>query len=228
MLRYRDGDGGAFDVLHARYRGRLFRYLLRQCGQRRIADELYQDVWLNLIRARAGYVVQARFATWLFRIAHNRLVDHYRASPDDPLLSFDDDAGPSLDAVAAAPASDPALQADLRQQAALLLGWIDALPAAQREAFLLQQEGGLSIDEIAQATGVARETARSRLRYAIARLRASRAAAGLAPAGSPSCDTSIERRVPADRSTRPEAIGSGSDSRVLARSGADPYPPGTS
>lgn len=86
-------------------------------------------------------------------------------------MSFDDDDGPALDNIAASRSDDPALSADHRQQAARLLQLIDALPEAQREAFLLQQESDMSVEDIARATGVSRETAKSRLRYAIAKLR---------------------------------------------------------
>ena len=85
--------------------------------------------------------------------------------------SFDDEDGPSIDSVASPRSDDPAVSADVRQQAQQLLELIENLPAAQREAFLLQQESDMSIEEIAQATGVNRETAKSRLRYAIAKLR---------------------------------------------------------
>jgi RNA polymerase sigma-70 factor (ECF subfamily) len=78
MLAYRDGDAGAFDVLYARHRGGTYRYLLRQCRNAGLAEEMFQDVWMNLIRARTGYTVQARFTTYLYRIAHNRLMDHFR------------------------------------------------------------------------------------------------------------------------------------------------------
>lgn len=172
MERYRDGDAAAFEPLYRRHRGGVYRYLLRQCGQRAVADELFQDVWMNLIRARTGYRVEARFTTWLYRIAHNRLIDHYRATPHGLPASFDDEAGPSLDSIDAGRTADPAVQVESRQQVDLLLQWIRALPDAQREAFLMQQEGGMTVDEIALATGVGRETAKSRLRYAIARLRA--------------------------------------------------------
>jgi RNA polymerase sigma factor (sigma-70 family) len=77
MLAYRDGDAAAFEALYGRWRGRLYRYLAHQAADR--ADELFQDVWLRVVGARAGYEVTARFSTWLFRIAHNRLMDHYRA-----------------------------------------------------------------------------------------------------------------------------------------------------
>jgi RNA polymerase sigma-70 factor (ECF subfamily) len=171
MERYRDGDAGAFDTLYGRHKGGVFRYLARQCGSRGIAEELFQDVWMNLIRARAAYTVQAKFTTYLYRLAHNRLVDHYRAHAAGTASSFDDTDCPSLDNLEAARNDDPAVNADVRQQARRILQLIESLPDAQREAFLLQQESDMSIEEIAQATGVTRETAKSRLRYAIAKLR---------------------------------------------------------
>src|SRR3954468_7816352 len=171
MERYRDGEAGAFDVLYARHKGGVFRYLVRQCGNQGTAEELFQDVWMNLIRARLTYTVQAKFTTWLYRVAHNRLIDHYRSQPGAALTSFDADDGPLLEEVPAARGADPAVQVDAREQAQRLLQLIDGLPAAQREAFLLQQESDMSIEEIAQATGVSRETAKSRLRYAVEKLR---------------------------------------------------------
>ena len=69
MLAYVAGDAAAFDVLYGRHRGGVYRYLLRQCRHRGIADELFQDVWTNLIRARASYAPTAKFATWLYRLA---------------------------------------------------------------------------------------------------------------------------------------------------------------
>ena len=115
--------------------------------------------------------MQAKFATYLYRLAHNRLIDHYRSQSGGPPASFDDADGPSLDQVAAPRNDDPAVRADAREQAQQMLHLIESLPEAQREAFLLQQEADLSVEEIAQATGVSRETAKSRLRYAIAKLR---------------------------------------------------------
>ena len=80
MLAYRDGDAAAFEALYARHRAKLFRYLLRQCGRREQADEMFQEIWMSVIRARSNYEVTAKFTTWLYRIAHNRLVDSYRAA----------------------------------------------------------------------------------------------------------------------------------------------------
>ncbi len=170
MLAYRDGDAGAFDVLYARHRGGTYRYLLRQCRNAGLAEEMFQDVWMNLIRARAAYTVQARFTTYLYRIAHNRLMDHFRRHDADA-VSLDDDNAVPMDEPVAPRGADPAVGAESRAQAAQLLALLGKLPAEQREAFVLQQEGGMSVEEIAEATGVNRETAKSRLRYALAKLR---------------------------------------------------------
>src|SRR5687767_11869284 len=78
MLAYRHGDAGAFDKLYARHRGPVFRFILRALKQRAQAEELFQEVWIRVIEARSRYAPQARFSTWLYTIAHNLLVDHWR------------------------------------------------------------------------------------------------------------------------------------------------------
>jgi RNA polymerase sigma-70 factor (ECF subfamily) len=172
MLAYRAGDAESFDLLYMRHKGGVYRYLRRLTGNAAAADELFQDVWLRVIDARNRYAPRARFATWLYTIAHNRLMDHFRAERRTRSTSPDD---PDEDPIAALAADDPPPEDSLarKQEAARLLAALAALPEAQREAFLLQQEGELSVDEIAVATGVSRETAKSRLRYALAKLRAS-------------------------------------------------------
>ncbi|HEY5762168.1 MAG TPA: RNA polymerase sigma factor [Rhodocyclaceae bacterium] len=173
MLAYRDGEAGAFDVLYGRHRAPVYRYLLRQCAGRAQADEVFQEVWMAVIRARAGYEVVAKFTTWLYRIAHNKLVDHYRLSGrigeyEAPMSEVESGEAIALpDAAAETPE-----QVRLRQEVVVrLVEAVDALPLAQREAFLLAADGELSVEEIARATGVPFETAKSRLRYANARLR---------------------------------------------------------
>jgi len=173
MLRYQSGDAAAFDLLYGRHKGGVYRYLLRQCGGSAAAEELAQDVWLNLIRAHASYTPSAKFTTYLYRLAHNRLIDHYRSQGKVVFLSAEEEEGGDLiEAMPAPPASDPAHQADQRSSAQRMSAAIAALPAVQREAFLLQQESGLAVEEIATLTGVSFETAKSRLRYALAKLRA--------------------------------------------------------
>jgi RNA polymerase sigma-70 factor (ECF subfamily) len=172
MLTYAAGDAAAFDALYARHKGGVYRYLLRQCRHAGVADELFQDVWMNLIRARASYAPTAKFTTWLYRLAHNRLIDHYRASGVTTVISTDDDANAdAIAAIAADCGDEPNVRAENRQLGERLKSAVTALPAAQREAFLLHQEGGLSLAEIADLTGVGIETVKSRLRYATNKLR---------------------------------------------------------
>ena len=177
MLAYREGDTAAFEALFRRWRSRLYRFLLRQCGNAAHADELFQDIWLKIVGARKGYEVAAKFSTWLFRIAHNRLIDHYRAQGRTAivsLVSYDDDSE-DADRVAALPAAataQPEVMIERKALAEELVRHIEALPAAQRETFLLSEEGEMTLEQIAAATGVNRETAKSRLRYALNKLRA--------------------------------------------------------
>ena len=175
MLAYGRGDAAAFDALYARHRGGVYRYLLRHCGNAAVADELFQDVWMNVIRARASYVPAARFATWLYTIAHHRMVDHWRATGQFVVVSADADES-ARDAMHDLPASrvdEPERRAGNRELGERLRAAIAALSPVQRDAFLLQYEGGLSLGEIADLNGVGVETIKSRLRYATSRLRLS-------------------------------------------------------
>src|SRR3970040_1654803 len=155
MLLYRDGQAAAFDALYARHKGGVYRYLLRQCRDAAAAEELFQDVWMNLIRARAGYSVQAKFTTYLYRLAHNRWIDHYRKNSH---VAMDSSAEDDCEAIAELPDERERPQdetLDAKRQAGRLMELIAGLPEAQRETFLLQQEGGLRVEELAQATRVA-------------------------------------------------------------------------
>lgn len=169
MLAYGRGDAAAFEALYARHKGPLFRLVLRSVRSRGEAEELFQDVWARVIEARARYEPKAKFTTWLYTIAHHRLVDHWR-SKGLAVVSLDDEECPMAEP-AAPPGAEPHRRAEAREMVARLLAAIAALPAAQREAFLLHEEGGLGIAEIAQVTGSAPETAKSRLRYAMDKLR---------------------------------------------------------
>lgn len=173
MLAYRDGDGTAFEVLYGRWRGAMYRYFLRQCGHSGQADELFQDVFMRVIGASSNYEPTARFSTWLFRIAHNRLVDHWRKmgrEPVDPLPSGEDGDDCELDPPGPE-GSAPDRQVERRELGEALMAALNELPDVQRDAFLLAEEGGLTLEEIASVSGVGRETIKSRLRYATGKLR---------------------------------------------------------
>ncbi|MEE4638114.1 MAG: sigma-70 family RNA polymerase sigma factor [Wenzhouxiangella sp.] len=166
MLAYARGDVQAFEVLYERYRQPLYRYLFHAVGDRSTADDLYQDVWSRIIDARARFQKDRGFKRYAFRIAHNRLIDHWRAQGRQNVDGeFDDQLFP-------APAHDqPDHAGEREQQAHQLRRALMELSVEQREAFLLQQEAGLSLADIAEHSGVGRETVKSRLRYAVKRLR---------------------------------------------------------
>lgn len=178
MLAYAAGDAAAFARLYGRHERRVYRYLLRSLGGRAaLAEDLLQEVWLTVVRNAAGYAPRAKFTTWLFGIARSRLIDLWRAdagpgwrSLDEPAANDPDDGG--VESLAAARSEQPEVQALSRAHARAFVEAVERLPPAQREAFLLHAEGELTLAEIAQATGVPVETAKSRLRYAMNRLRA--------------------------------------------------------
>lgn len=165
MERYRAGDLAAFEELYRRHKDPLYRYLLRLGYRRDTADDVFQEVWGKIIKARDSYRPTALFRTFLFRIAHNCFVDHLRrnrrhdyASVADPDQQETGDAGPEAHAE----------RELLRRRLEQALG---ELPQDQRDAWLLYEEGGLSPEQIAEVTGVNRETAKSRIRYATKKLR---------------------------------------------------------
>ncbi len=164
MLAYQQGDATAFDMLYARHKGGLYRYFLRQLGhQPELANELFQDVWMKLINARQSYQASAKFTTYLYRIAHNRLVDHWRSHQSKQDQQAFDDEMASHD-------QQPQDSVEHEEKRQSLKTAIAGLPADQRQTFLLKEEGDLSILQIAEVTGVNRETVKSRLRYAVKRL----------------------------------------------------------
>lgn len=176
LADYAAGDAGAFTALYARHERPVFRFLRRSLGNDGAAQDLLQEVWLSVIRHAATFEPRARFATWLYGIARNRVIDHWRARRDTIAIDRDaandeaDDPAP-IDWLAAPRDCEPEVRAMSRAQAAAFLAAVEQLPAVQREAFLLHAEGGLTIEEVAQLTQVGRETAKSRLRYAMSRLR---------------------------------------------------------
>jgi len=170
MLRFSDGDAAAFDALYARHRGGVFRYLLRHCRNPATAEELFQDIWMNLVQARGRYRVQAKFTTYLYTLAHNRLMDHFRRTKGLELVSLDSEVDDPPELAASATAQ-PERATQSREQARRLIELVATLPAAQRQVFLLHEEGGLGLKEIAAVTGANQEAVKSRLRYALAKLR---------------------------------------------------------
>jgi len=167
MLAYAAGDASAFEQLYARHRGPLYRFLLRHLRDAALADEFFQDTWQRVIAARQGWKPEAAFGTWLYRIAHNRLNDHWRALKHRPAAPEDAEARTE-----SVPDPDtPERQLSEFEQRRRLQVAMEELPPEQREVLLLRLEQELTLEEIGEITGVGRETVKSRLRYAMDRLR---------------------------------------------------------
>jgi RNA polymerase sigma-70 factor (ECF subfamily) len=169
MLRYAGGDMRAFETLYGRHKSALYRYLTRQTRNTETANDLFQEVWSKVIVSRERYEPRAQFRTFLYRIAHNCFVDYCRRSSVRNESNGGDDGWESM-----LPGSEqdrPDTRAEQAQLTARYRAALATLPAEQRDVFLLY-ESGLTLDEVATISAVGMETAKSRLRYAVAKLRA--------------------------------------------------------
>jgi RNA polymerase sigma-70 factor (ECF subfamily) len=181
MMRYRDGDLSAFKELYGRHKSGLYRFISWRSPRAEWVDEIFQDSWASLHNARAGYQPQASFRTYLYQIARNRLIDLLRQN--QLVLASElgeDEDGDVLTHIADAQAPEQTPETELarKQDVASLHAAIAALPGEQREALVLQQFNGMSLEEIAQLTDTPVETIKSRLRYAMRKLRQQLAGAG--------------------------------------------------
>jgi RNA polymerase sigma factor (sigma-70 family) len=170
MALYAQGQMAAFNTLYGRHEMGLWRYMYRSVQNQGTADDLVQDVWFAVARAAATYEPErngAKFKTWLFTMAHHRMVDYWRTLKPHASLDAEDDETVQLRAQLIADSGfGPLRQIESREQAWALIAAVEALPADQREAFLMQAEGDMSVEDIATSLGVSFETAKSRLRYA--------------------------------------------------------------
>ncbi len=184
MLAYAGGDVAAFDALYARHQSALFRFVRRLLGSALTAqaDEVFQDTWVRIIGARAqfstdgvaGATHTASWKTWAFTIAHNLAMDRLRKSGREVQFAASDDADDPLEWLQdSLDVSHPSSEdtAHWRAAGARMLHCLDELPAPQRAAFLLHHEDGATVEELAQTLSLNFETAKSRLRYALTKLR---------------------------------------------------------
>lgn len=180
MLAYAEGDVAAFDVLYARNESALYRFVRRLLGAPLAAqaDEVFQETWMRIVSARQTFTPQgAKWRTWAFTIAHNAAMDRLRVSGREVTVQdagAQDDGDDALDWIAGKlelthPSSEDT--AFWRAAGKQLLHCLDELPDAQRAAFLLHHEDGASVEDLAQRLGLQFETAKSRLRYALQKLR---------------------------------------------------------
>jgi RNA polymerase sigma-70 factor (ECF subfamily) len=182
MRAYAQGDASAFETLYTRHQAALYRFVRRLLGPSLSAqaDEVFQDTWLKVVNARQRWSPQgATFRTWLFTLAHHRVIDIWRRSGREVSVDTEDDSPwePEADAPWQhwpAPSGAAAHGEELafwRRAGERLLGCLDELPLAQRSAFLLHHDDELPLAEVARALEVGFETAKTRLRYAMSKLR---------------------------------------------------------
>ena len=165
MLDYQAGNISAFDALYRKHKGPLYRYFVRQLRDQQLAEDLYQDTWGKVINASSQYQVSAKFTTWLYKIAHNLLIDHVRAvKPLDKVTPLGEDK--TMDSLQADDQTSPEPQVEQQQQANMIKGCIAKLPAVQKEAFLLNIEMGMTAAMISDIANVTLEATKSRIRYA--------------------------------------------------------------
>lgn len=181
MQAYACGQAAAFEPLYARHSQRLWRYFFRNTGNAALADDLAQDTWFAVVDAAPRYQPSAKFSTWAFTLAHHKLVDHWRSHKAHASLDEETHEGMSLaETLFAHSGFDPERLQGRKDLARALLAALAQLPPEQRETFLLQAEAGMSVADIAVATNTTPETAKSRLRYARAKLRQALGADGAA------------------------------------------------
>jgi len=172
LRRYAAGQASAFEQLYRRHELRVFRYLLRNLRNHALAEEALQETWFAVAREAARYQPTARFTTWLFTIAHHRMIDALRARRTAvEWQGAEEQAQQALAIGDGTSIAGPYAAALAREQWAAVLSALAALPEEQRQAFLLQQEADLSVEDIAAVCGCSFEAAKSRLRYARSKLR---------------------------------------------------------
>jgi len=187
MVRYVRNEVEAFEVLFSRYRQPLFSFLYRYLGRPDKAEDVFQEVFFEVVRARKSFRPEAKFSYWLFRIARNRAVDRLRRngfremeSLDAPTDLQEPDSSTRLNQLSGE-SPDPEALAQDRETAAALQDALADLPPEQCEVFWLKEMSGLTLSEIAALTGVSENTVKSRLRYALSKLRSALSLKGLQP-----------------------------------------------
>lgn len=171
MKAYADGDTAAFETLYTRHKQALFRYVRHSCNNEAVAHELYQDIWLHVVKGRESYRLESPFRAWLYRIARNRLIDHYRQQPALADSALDPESNISQLSTLTTTPLTPEEVAVLGQRIQVLHAALQNLPTAQRESMLLRYIAGMSVKEISELVSEGAETIKSRLRYATAKLR---------------------------------------------------------
>lgn len=176
MLRYKDGDLVAFEVLLAKYQQPMFAFTYRFCNDYHQAQDLVQEIFLRLIKAARNYEPRAKFSTYLYTFAHNICIDHLRRNKKRKHVSLSDpidaENGLTVEDTMESDQADPEKQLHQKTFEKALHEAVDELPPDQREVFLLREQMNLPFEEIARVVGCLPSTAKSRMRYALQSIRA--------------------------------------------------------
>ncbi len=167
MLAFKEDEATAFNILYGRYKDALYRYFLRQIKNESICQELFQDLWMKVIYSKSNYQVKATFKTWLYTLAHNRLVDWYRRNNLEQ-KAFQENTEDEVDGIINWNPEDELQTKRLSKEIKQSVG---KLPFSQREVFLLHNDALLTLPQIAEMLGEGLEKIKSRYRYALGRLR---------------------------------------------------------
>jgi RNA polymerase sigma-70 factor (ECF subfamily) len=178
MARYQKGDVAAFAELVARHERRLWNFIRRFVSDAATAEDLLQEVFMRVVKSAAEWQPSAKLSTWLLTIARNLCTDNARRGAVRRAESLDqtpgvagDDSGPHrIDRLAATDGNAEKAALD-REIAVRVDAAVTDLPVEQREVFLMREVMDMSFAEIAQATGASEPTVKSRMRYALERLR---------------------------------------------------------
>jgi RNA polymerase sigma-70 factor, ECF subfamily len=176
MVAYQQGDVRAFEILLTRHRKPIFNFIFRFVGSRELAEDLLQETFLRVIKGVEAYKRQAKFTTWLYTIARNLCVDqsrrakHRKAQSLDAPLSSSPDSATLLDVIPAEQMGSDR-KAINKELHARLHHALTQLSEDQREVFLMREFLDLPFKDIADVVGVPENTVKSRMRYALEKLR---------------------------------------------------------
>jgi RNA polymerase sigma-70 factor (ECF subfamily) len=172
MQMYASGKFQAFELLYGRHKGGLYRYFSRQTANVSVAEDLFQEVWSRVIASAERYQVNAKFSTWLYTLAHNKLIDSTRHLKVVGKVIDEQQVYEHLQEVPiSSESSNPEKELDKSLQIAALKQCLPRLPQMQLDSFLLKEEGGLSLADIAVVLDASLQATKSRLRYAYQSLR---------------------------------------------------------
>lgn len=174
MVRLQDGDAAAFDEIVAVWQRPLFAFFMRNTRDEQLCEDLVQETLLRLYRKAWDYLPTGRFKGWMFRIAHNLLIDHSRRAVNDVLIRGSvRKGGDEFDPLQLLPGDliSPINRAAENEVAAIVSELLTQLPDEQRATFILHHYDSLTLSEVADAMETTLPTAKSRLRLAREKLR---------------------------------------------------------